>query len=145
MKKEDIIKQFHNACNALAEECNQQLFEGCREWYWIGEEVGGLCDFNDTDFLTPEEMVLIIEKNVPYEQYAEWRDALLKNSTEKGYINLKSWLKGCRYEMKKTSLYNIEEALNVVNSLIVEYGKNKELADVLQDLKSRLTTAIRVD
>lgn len=138
MKKEDIIKQFHNACNLLASTVNAQLFDGCRIWHWVGGEIGGLCNFGNIDYLNPEEMVLIIGKNVTYEQYAEWRDTSLNNLTEKGHINLNSWLKGCRYEMLQTSPKIIADTLKVVNGLVAEYGKNQELADVLQDLNFRL-------
>lgn len=61
---------------------------------------GGLCDFEDTDLLTPDEMVLILEYNMSYEQYAEWREA---NLTHKPTINLRSWLMGLRHEMLKSS------------------------------------------
>ena len=56
-KKQDAIKKYKDACNLLASIVNDQLFEGCRDWYWLGDEVGGLCDFLDTDFISPEEMV----------------------------------------------------------------------------------------
>jgi len=139
MEKEEIISQFHNACNLLASTVNNQLFENCRDWYWVGGEIGGLCCYDDVDYLLPEEMVLVIENKVNYDQYAAWRDAVLENGTEKGYINLKSWLKGFRYGTKQTSPYRIEETIKVVNCLVAEYGKNQELKDVQQDLKYRLS------
>ena len=71
MNKEKVIKQFKDACNNLAELVNEQLFEGSRSWYWVGDEIGGICDFNDTDYFKPEEMVLILENNVSYEVYKE--------------------------------------------------------------------------
>lgn len=97
---------FHKACDFLAAKVSIQLFsdpddpsDDGREYYWVGDEIGGLCDFGDTDFLTPTEMVLIIEKNVSYEQYAEWRDALLNKDESQPIINLRSWLMGARYGM----------------------------------------------
>lgn len=39
------IELFRTACNRLATFVNMQLFDGCRKWYWIGDEVGGACDF----------------------------------------------------------------------------------------------------
>lgn len=91
-----VIKVYHDVCNKLAELVNSQLFDGCRNWYWIGDEVGGACDFEEVDVLNPEEMVRIIEKGLTYDQYAEWRDANLDNNR---YINLKSWLMGARHNM----------------------------------------------
>ena len=41
-------------------------------------------------------MVRIIENNMTYDEYAEWRDANLDHAQ---YINLKSWLMGLRHAM----------------------------------------------
>ena len=97
-KLKKIIKQYKDSCNELAELVNMQLFDSCRKWYWIGDEVGGACDFEETDVLNPEDMVRIIENGLTYDEYAEWRDANLDN---KHYINLKSWLIGARHYMLK--------------------------------------------
>ena len=94
-----IIKQYKDSCNELAELVNMQLFDGCREWYWIGDEVGGACDFEETDVLNPEDMVRILENGLTYDEYAEWRDANLNDGR---YINLKSWLMGARHYMLDT-------------------------------------------
>ena len=96
--QKETIEQFKTACNRLATLVNDQLFDGCRKWYWIGDEVGGACDFEETDVLNPEDMVRIIENGLTYDEYAEWRDANLDNNR---YINLKSWLMGARHEMFK--------------------------------------------
>lgn len=104
-----IIDQFRTACDALAGAVNEQLFEGCRDWWWIGDTVGGMCCFDDTDDLNPDDMVLILEKGITYEQYEEWHCANLDNGQ---YINLPSWLKGCRHYMltKKTKDHEEENA-----------------------------------
>ena len=98
LKQKEIVQQYKNSCNKLAEIVNQQLFDGCRRWYWIGEDVGGACDFAECDILNPEDMVRIIENGLTYDQYAEWRDANLDDGR---YINLKSWLMGARHDMFK--------------------------------------------
>lgn len=90
------VEQFKTACNELAASVNQQLFDGCRQWYWVGGDVGGVGDFEDVDVLNLEDMVLIIEKNMTYDEYAEWRNANIDNNQ---YINLKSWLMGMRHDM----------------------------------------------
>ena len=90
------VELFRVACDGLAISVNQQLFDGCRKWYWIGNEVGGLCDFEDCDVLKPEDMMRVIENNMTYDEYAEWRDANIDNNH---YINLKSWLMGLRHDM----------------------------------------------
>lgn len=100
-----VVREFKNACDDLAELVNEQLFDGCREWYWIGDEVGGACDFEETDVLNPEDMVRIIENGLTYNEYAEWREANLDNGR---YINLKSWLMGARHSMQKDKKANNE-------------------------------------
>lgn len=92
------LELFRESCDRLAELVNEQLFDGCRKWYWIGGEVGGSCDFEESDVLNPEDMVRIIESGLTYDQYAEWRDANLDNNR---YIHLKSWLMGLRRDMLK--------------------------------------------
>lgn len=95
-KAPSVVREFKKACDDLAELVNEQLFDGCREWYWICDEVGGACDFEECDVLNPEDMVRIIENNMTYDEYAEWRDANLDHAQ---YINLKSWLMGARHDM----------------------------------------------
>ena len=90
------LELFRESCDRLAELVNEQLFDGCRRWCWIGDEVGGVCDFDCIDVLNPEDMVRIIENNMTYDEYAEWRDANIDNNR---YINLKSWLMGLRHDM----------------------------------------------
>ena len=90
------LELFRESCDRLADLVNKQLFDGCRKWYWIGDEVGGVCDFEDCDVLNPEDMVRIIENGLTYDEYAEWRDANLDNGR---YINLRSWLMGARHDI----------------------------------------------
>ena len=94
----ETITLFRYACNQLANIVNEQLFDGCRSCHWIGGEVGGSCDFDETDILKLDDMVRIIENNMTYDAYAEWRDANLDNNRN---INLKSWLMGIRHDMLK--------------------------------------------
>ena len=104
------IELFKFACDSLAASVNQQLFDGCRKWYWIGDEVGGACDFEETDVLNVDDMVRIIENNMTYDEYAEWRDAILDNNR---YINLKSWLMGARHDMFKEK-ENVKEYIKPI-------------------------------
>lgn len=92
------VVNYWDACERLVKITNKQLFEGSRQTYWIGGVCGGLCSFDDTDFLSPEKMALIIRHEVTYEQYAEWREANFANESK---INLQSWLKGARHSMQK--------------------------------------------
>ena len=104
LSKNKAIRRFRTDVNAIAALVNEQIFENCRNYYWVGDEVGGLCDFDGVDFLTPTEMVLILENELTYDQYAEWRNAGIdynadKESSQQRHINLDSWIRGARYEM----------------------------------------------
>lgn len=99
------VVDYWDACQRLVNVINEQMFDGSRDPYWIGDVCGGLCDFGDTDFLNPEEMALIIMNEVTYEQYVEWREANLANESK---INLQSWLKGERHSMQKDKKANNE-------------------------------------
>ena len=94
--QKETIELFKFACNSLATAVNKQIFDGYRNWCWIGDEVGGVCDFDCIDVLNPEDMVRIIENGLTYDEYAEWRNANLDNGR---YINLRSWLMGARHDM----------------------------------------------
>lgn len=96
--KPDAVQRFKDACNDIAEAVNKQLFDGSRKWYWIGDDIGGACDFEEVDILNPDDMVRIIENRTTYDEYAEWREANLDHAQ---YINLKSWLMGLRHDMIK--------------------------------------------
>ena len=96
IKQQQAAVAFRKACNDLAQAVNEQLFDGHRDIYWVGGVVGGTCDFDNIDFLSPEDMVLIIENGLDYDHYAEWRNANLDHDK---YINLCSWLRGCRHDM----------------------------------------------
>lgn len=99
LKKTEEVEAYWKACQDLAEKVNEQLFDGCREIYWVGGEIGGTCDYEGSDFLTPEQMALIIQHEMTYEQYAEWRDS--NNDHPEKWINLNSWLMGLRHDMIK--------------------------------------------
>ena len=96
------ISAYREACENLKDAVNEQLFEGGRSPYWIGDEVGGLCDFEEYMILSTTDMVIIIENNLTYEQVSEWINAGVDyNRGREGeeYINLDAWIKGERYEM----------------------------------------------
>mgnify|MGYP003398815728 CR=1 FL=1 len=95
-KSPSVVREFKKACDDLAELVNEQLFYGCRKWYWIGDEVVAEPMPQNKYVENPEDMVRIIENNMTYDEYAEWRDANLDDGR---YINLKSWLMGARHDM----------------------------------------------
>lgn len=106
-KNESFISVLKRNLNGLCELVNEQLFEGCRDWYWVGEHHGGICCFDDTDYLNVEDMILILEQDITYDQYSEWRNAELDHPDQ--HINLRSWLMGARHEMLRNDNENDNE------------------------------------
>ena len=97
---QQAIASFGHSCDELARQVSHRLFDDSRDWYWVGDEKGGICVFEDSDFLKPEEMVIILQTpHFTYDQYAEWRDANIEYGDTKGFINLRSWIIGCRHYM----------------------------------------------
>lgn len=84
--KNEVVAMFHSYCNQLATLVNDQLFDGCRDWSWIGDEVGGMCDFEESDVLSPEDMVRILKHNISYDDYAAWREANLESISSRGSL-----------------------------------------------------------
>ena len=72
MNNKSIIKAFNSACNNLAQAVNEQLYDGKCKPYWIGDEVGGLCDFDGYAVLSPIEMVRSEERRVGKECRSRW-------------------------------------------------------------------------
>lgn len=98
VKNLEIIKAYKKSCDELASRINEQLFDNSRKWFWVADEIGGVCDFEEADIINAEDMVRILENGMSYDDYAEWRDANIDNNR---YINLKSWLMGARHDMFK--------------------------------------------
>ena len=102
MNNKSFIKAFNTACNNLAKAVNEQLFHGKCTFCWIADEVGDVCDFDGHAFLSPTDMVLIIDHHLTYDQVKEWIDAAVDYNrwrVDEKYINLSAWIKGERYEM----------------------------------------------
>lgn len=127
------IELFRMACNRLATFVNEQLFNGCRNWYWIGDEVGGACDFEEADVLNPEDMIRIIENGLTYDEYVEWREANLDDGR---YINLKSWLMGLRHDMLKEKVKeNIKPILDCCCGSRMFYFDKKDPNVLFADIR----------
>ena len=69
------------------------------EAYWIGDEVGGILDINEGEYVFGLlEIIYIVDNNVEYETFDAWYTYTLRLSMIDANIplpNLKSWCKGC--------------------------------------------------
>ena len=96
MDKTELKQQFEKACNdylqALLEAWDLDGFYG----YWIGEEVGGVYDYDAGITINMSDIIYCIENDVTEQQYMEWQEYCIE-AAEFGFTtpNLKSWMHGC--------------------------------------------------
>lgn len=116
IKTNPLVKAYEESCEAMAREVYSKIIMDGEEYtpnaddyYWVADIVGGLCDFGDTMFLSPEDMAIILERDVTYDELRDWQEYNLAHYEEKveeanhperaPFINLDSWLMGARPDM----------------------------------------------
>ena len=95
MNKEQLKKNFENACNAYAMELCLQWDIDNRRCFWIGNEVGGVFEYEGDVHLNMGEIIYIVENNITIEEVYEWQDYCVK-AHEYGFnlLNLRAWHRG---------------------------------------------------
>ena len=95
------MKRLEQLRTAYDKACNDYLNELLRMWeldshygYWIGDEVGGVYDYDGG---------YCVENGVTERQYYEWQEYIV-DAAEFGFSlpNLKSWMHGCPRTDKET-------------------------------------------
>lgn len=101
------IKQLRTAYDKA---CNDYLSELLKMWeldshygYWIGDEVGGVYDYDGGFTINMEDIIYCVENSVTERQYYEWQEYIV-DALEFGFStpNLKSWMHGCPRTDKET-------------------------------------------
>lgn len=94
------IKQLRTAYEKA---CNDYLAELLRMWeldshygYWIGDDVGGVYDYDGVFTINMNDIIYCVENGVTERQYYEWQEYIV-DASEFGFDtpNLKSWMHGC--------------------------------------------------
>lgn len=93
---------LHNAYEVVCDTYAQRLIEqlGLRkdDAYWVSDEIGGTFAYGDNYFLNMEEIVLLVDNCIGYDEFDEWYSQWTDFERE-NRINLRSWLMGARPEM----------------------------------------------
>ena len=101
--KKEIRRQFECACNRYVLELLRMWGLDSYYGYWIGNEVGGVYDYDGCFTISMEDIIYIVEHDVEKEQYWEWQeycvDAMEFNMDTP---NLRSWMMGCPRTPKET-------------------------------------------
>ena len=84
------IQQYESACELVAKAFIKEYYEEA-EWFWVGDEIGGVLCFGD-EFFNMYILVDILKYKPTYEQLMEWYyDVYINEEAETNY-NLKSYL-----------------------------------------------------
>lgn len=123
MNKKQLRKNFENACNAYAMELCLQWDIDNRSCYWIGNEIGGVLEYEGDVHLNMDEIIYIVENGITIGEVYEWQDYCIK-AHEYGFnlLNLKSWHKGA----PRISEATFEKLDNLKGSLNEEIEKIKK-------------------
>ena len=96
---EASIREYKGACNNIlaefAEKYDVQVDSDC----WVAGDVGTVACINEEFYLNMEDIILMLEKDVDWDEFLRWWDYNLEVSLlELNPINLRTWLMG---DMKK--------------------------------------------
>lgn len=90
---------LHNAYEAVCDTYAQRLIEQLGlhkdDAYWVLDEVGYVFAFGDNYFLNMEEIVLLVDNCIGYDEFDEWYSQWTDFDKE-NRINLRSWIMGAR-------------------------------------------------
>lgn len=95
-----ILNEYEAICNEIVEKFAKK--QGYSEWYWIGDTIGGVADFNGSYTFTFDEIVLDMKTKQPKGFIQQWQNEGLdfnRENTESKWINYKSYIMGLRYKM----------------------------------------------
>lgn len=95
---------------AYEKACNDYLNELLKIWeldghygYWIGDDVGGVYDYDGGFTINMDDIIYCVENGVTEQQYYEWQDYIC-DASEFGFStpNFKSWMHGCPRTPRET-------------------------------------------
>ena len=88
--------RYDAACNALLAELLDMWELDAYYGYWVGDDVGGIYDYDGGFTISMEDIIYCVEHDVTRHQYMEWQDYTC-NAAEFNMTvpNLRSWMMGC--------------------------------------------------
>lgn len=93
-----LHKAYESVCDTYAQRLIEQLGMRKDDAYWVSDEIGSTFAYGDNYFLTMEEIVLLVDNCIGYDEFDEWYSQW--TDMEREYrINLRSWIMGARPEM----------------------------------------------
>lgn len=90
------MRKFYEAsCETYAQRLIEQLGLNKDEAYWVSDEIGGTFTYGDWYFLNMEEIVLLVDNCIGFDEFDEWYSQWTDFERE-SRINLRSWIMGAR-------------------------------------------------
>lgn len=93
-----LHKAYEAVCDTYAQRLIEQLGLRKDDAYWVLDEVGDVFAFGDNYFLNMEEIGLLVDNCIGYDEFDEWYSQWTDFEKE-NRINLRSWIMGARPEM----------------------------------------------
>ena len=69
-----IESDYEKACNAWVRELARMWGQDYMEGYWIGDEPGGVYDFNGECPLDMQDIKYIVRNGITYDQASDWQE-----------------------------------------------------------------------
>lgn len=94
MDKKELRRKYNDACNAyLSALLEKWQLTGYH--FWIGDEIGGLCNMPDDNVISMQDIIYCIENDISYNEFIKWIDYNVDaHEFNFNHINLKSWHNG---------------------------------------------------
>lgn len=119
--KQLLKKNYEKACNAYVAALLDMWEVDSNSGYWIGDDVGGVYDFDGWITIDMQEIVCCVENNITPKEVEEWQDYYVKcHEYNLPAMNLDAWHKGApRHDFSKL------DALKKDLDEAIENEKNK--------------------
>lgn len=95
-----LHKAYETVCETYAQRLIEQLGLNKDDAYWVSDEIGSTFAYGDNYFLNMEEIVLLVDNGIDFDEFNEWYEQWTDFDSD-NRINLRSWLMGARPGMFK--------------------------------------------
>lgn len=92
----DLIEQYHNICNSVASFFANKYFGPHTSYHWIADDIGGVCEINES-FFNVIEMIEYMKYKYTPKQMFDYHERAQQAYEDKTFIvNIKHWKKKLR-------------------------------------------------
>lgn len=123
ISKEEMRKSFDKVCQQYVDALIEKWELSKPDTWWIANDVGGVLAFNDTGFLSLNDLIFCIEEDVTIEEYYEWSEYnMFAQEFHQNLINLSSWHKGW-HGLPKDAQDKLRSLRNDLDVAVKDYKK----------------------